>query len=208
MSQVKIKSALHTAINNLPGLIADSFVDTFDGSVVTTRDPHGLRSGMSVKVEDSSFDGVYSVRVLSATTFTLANTINGGSVVKELPGAGGRVIAQLTAWPNVSFSPVPGVPFQKINVVFAKPDEPTAGSDFYREIGFLQATLYYPLLQGDGPAMSRAELIRKAFPKGSSVTKDDIVVQFDSVAQIFEGVPSDENYIVIVRVPFYANIYL
>jgi hypothetical protein len=113
-----------------------------------------------------------------------------------------------TAWPNSTFEPPPpGTEWQKINVVFARPEEPCAGSDFYRELGFFQVTLYYPLLQGDGPAMSRAELIRKAFPKGSSVTQDGIVVQFDSIAQIMEGVPTDESYIVIVRVPFYANIY-
>lgn len=113
-----------------------------------------------------------------------------------------------TAWPNATFDPDNRVPWQKVNVVFARPEEPTAGCDFYREIGFLQVTLYYPLLQGDGPATSRAELIRRTFPKGSSIVKDDVTVQFNSVAQILEGMPTDEQYIVIVRVPFYANIYL
>lgn len=113
-----------------------------------------------------------------------------------------------TAWPNVTFDPDNRVPWQKVNVVFAKPAEPTAGADFYRENGYLQVTLYYPLLQGDGPATLRAELIRKAFPKGSTITKDDVTVQFNNVAQILEGVPTDEQYIVVVQVPFYANIYL
>jgi hypothetical protein len=113
-----------------------------------------------------------------------------------------------TAWPNVTFDPDNRVPWQKVNVVFSQPSEPTVGSDYYQEIGFLQVTLYYPLLQGDGPATSRAELIRNTFKKGTSVVKDDVTVQFNKVAQILEGVPTDEQYIVVVRVPFYANIYL
>lgn len=206
MSQIKIKSALHSAVNALPSMMTTSVILTFDGRLVTTVDPHGLMTGMVVKITDSSFDGSYNVNVVSATTFTLRSTTNGSSVVKTA-GNGGSIVPQLTAWPNVKFDPVTDAPYQKVNVVFAKPQEPTAGSDFYQEVGFLQVTLYYPLLQGDGPALSRAELIRKAFPKGSSVTKDDVTVQFNSVAQILEGVPSDDSYVVIVRVPFYANIY-
>lgn len=208
MSQIPIKSALQTAIRDMPGIIPACNVAAFDGQLVTTAQPHGLASGMNVRIVGSAtLDGSYTAQVRSPTTFTLTNTLSGGSVVKGT-GTGGTVLPQLTAWPNVTFNPVAGYPFQKVNVVFARPEEPTAGCDFYREIGFLQVTLYYPLLQGDGLAMSRAELIRKTFPKGSSLTKDGVTVQFDKVAQIMEGVPTDESYIVVVRVPFYANIYL
>lgn len=207
MSQLKIKSALHTAINAMPGLVPSSVVATFNGQVVTTSQPHGLVSGMIVTVKGSSFDGSYSINVLSPTSFTLSDLITGLSVSKPA-GVGGVVTPQLTAWPNVTFDPVLQYPWQKVNVVFAQPEEPTAGSDFYREVGFLQVTLYYPLLQGDGPATARAELIRSTFKKGSSLTKDGVTVQCSRFAQIMEGVPTDQEYVVVVRVPFYANIYL
>lgn len=123
------------------------------------------------------------------------------TAIDALPGA------LDTVKPNITFNPVPGIPYQKVNTIFARPEEPTAGSDFYREVGTLQVTLFYPLLQGEGPAMSRAELIRNAFPKGSSVITNSIEIHFDSVAQIIDGVPSNENFVVIVRIPFYANIF-
>lgn len=114
----------------------------------------------------------------------------------------------LTAFPNRKFNPPAlSVAWQKFNVVFARPEEQTAGTGFYREIGFLQATLFYPIGEDEGAALERAELVRNSFPKGSSLAKDGITVHFNNVGQIMEGPPTDENYVVIVRVPFYADVY-
>jgi len=113
-----------------------------------------------------------------------------------------------TAWENTLFTPVVDVPWQKVNFLFVQPDDVTMDATFYRERGYMQLTLYYPLLTGSRSAKLRAELIRKTFPRGSTFSSNGITTVIDRTPEIGTGVPHDESYVVIVRVPFYADIYL
>jgi hypothetical protein len=208
MSQLAIRAAIELALDAMPGLAPSSDILSFDGSVVKTTQPHGLITGVNVRItNNTALEGSYTADVLSLDTFRLRDTVLAGSVVKGAT-TGGKVVPQLTAWENVAFNPIAQIPWQKINFVFARPDEFTMGQEYYREQGFLQVTLYYPPLQGPGAAMSRAELIRKTFPRGSSFSKDGITVHVSRTAEIMSGMPTDEHYVVVVRVPFYADIHL
>jgi hypothetical protein len=113
--------------------------------------------------------------------------------------------ALATAWENASYSPVDGVPFQRVEYITAEPENPEMGS-FRRLSGFMQVTLMYP--QGSGPAVAatRAELIRSWFPKGLSLTKSGVVVMIDRTPYIMAGFRDENRWALPVRVSYFSNI--
>lgn len=209
MSQLSIRAALEIALQDMVGIIPFTNIVSSSNSIFLTGSPHRLLSNMDIKVDNhtTKTSGNYFAVVLSATTFSLKDKVTLQSVVIPA-GVGGTVTAQLTAWENVGFEPLNGVPYQKVNFVFAKPNDITMGAGMYRERGFMQITLYYPQKTGPVAAMSRAELIRNTYPRGASFSNSGIVAHIDCTPEILPGIPTDESYIVIVRVPFYADIYL
>lgn len=208
MSQVEIRTALELAFQAIPAVIPTATITTSAGSVFTTSSPHNLPTGVDVKVTNHTTltFGKGIVEVLSATTFRLKNKIT-GQVVTVPSGSGGTVTAQLIAWENISFDPLNGVPYEKINFIFSAPENPTMGGSFYRERGYMQVTLCFPQKTGSLAAMSRAELIRQTYPRGASFSNNGIVTHIDRTPEILVVGATDENYIVFVRVRFYADIY-
>ncbi len=136
--------------------------------------------------------------------------------------------ALATAWENLKFTPTPGTPYQRVNLLAAPPLNPEMGG-FVQERGFMQVALAYPLEGGPGAALARAETIRATFKRGTSFTApanepDGVTLDLDfttetysawepfivttTVANTPEIAPAlfeDDRYVVPVRVPFYAN---
>ena len=135
--------------------------------------------------------------------------------------------ALATAWENLKFTPTPGTPYQRVNLLAAPPLNPEMGG-FVQERGFMQVALAYPLEGGPGAALARAETIRATFKRGTSFTvippDATFTLDLDFTAQEYQSgpVPSitttiantpeiapalfeDDRYVVPVRVPFYAN---
>lgn len=124
-----------------------------------------------------------------------------------------------TAWENVDFTPpAVTIPFQVVNILFARPGNPIIGREF-QESGYMQVKLMYPTKQGTRDAMLRAELLRSVFYRGrvlvSSYTYNwvdfyyssvNVRVTIDRTPEITPGVIEDGRYTVIVRIPFFANL--
>lgn len=110
-----------------------------------------------------------------------------------------------TAWSNLPFEPVTGVAYQYADIL-SETENPTQGSDYYREIGFLQLTLMYPLEQGSLPSNQRIELIRSTFKRGETFTADGITVHISETPSRDVGVADSDRYKSIVRIPFFANV--
>jgi hypothetical protein len=66
-----------------------------------------------------------------------------------------------TAYENAPYTPIAGTAFQRVTLLLAQPANDEFGA-MYREEGFLQVDLNYPLNAGPGAAATRAELIRSA----------------------------------------------
>jgi hypothetical protein len=111
-----------------------------------------------------------------------------------------------TAWENVEFTPIGGANYQQAFVLFAKPENPTFGDDFYRQRGFLQVALRYNLNQGKQAAYQRAELVRTWFNRGLTLTAYGFDVTVEETPQVVGGQVEDDRFVVIVKVPFYCNI--
>lgn len=215
MSQVSVKAALETAIDSMAGIIpAVSIVNSFTGPYASfeTNEPHGLVNGVSVDVSGHTgsipdVNGSYTVSVINDTRFGLRDSVSGDPIVLSSAGVGGTVKANLTAWYNVSFVPVNDVPYQKVDVLFARPQNPSYGVDLTREIGFMQVSLYYPKNRGDYDMGMRAEAIRKVFKRGATFVKDGIQVNISGTPEVMQGDPEDTWAVKIVRIPFWADVF-
>lgn len=114
--------------------------------------------------------------------------------------------AMAIAWENVNFNPVDGEPFEQANMLFAKPENPTFGDDFYRQRGYLQVKLHYPQNKGKKAAFERAELIRQYFNRGLTLEALGVATIVEETPEITNGSIEGNYFAVIVRIRFFANV--
>ena len=109
------------------------------------------------------------------------------------------------AWENVPYTPVPGTPYQKINLLPARPDNRENGPN-YTEQGILQFSLMYPLEAGSSAAMTRAELIRSTFYRGRSFTSGGVITLITDTPEIGPAMVDGDRFMVPVRVRWRAQV--
>lgn len=215
MSIVVIKSILEQAIEAMPGLIPSVAIQASNNGEFQTVTDHGLVSGLVVKVSGHTgpvpdLNGEYYVVVTAANRFKLQHIVTKTPIASTAIGAGGVIIAKLIAWEGVMFKPLAGVPMQRINFVWSTPQNPSYGdktSVLSRESGFMQVTLYYPLGIGTRDVLTRAQLIKSTFPRGSAFSSNNITVHISGTAEVMNGVPLEDHFVVPVRIPFWADVY-
>lgn len=114
-----------------------------------------------------------------------------------------------TAWENQEYTPVSGTPFQKVFLLPNETQSPTFGStELIRELGLLQVSLYYPLNKGMKDVGVKAEAIRAYFPKGLSLTSGGVTVQITKRASVAPAMREGEWTVVVVSIPYFANIFV
>ncbi len=96
-------------------------------------------------------------------------------------------------------------PYQDCAILLARPDNLVFGAE-HQEIGYMQVDLHYPLQAGTAAVMTRAELIRSNFSRGSSFTNGGIAVIIHKTPEILPGAVDGERFTVPVKVRFFANI--
>jgi len=112
-----------------------------------------------------------------------------------------------TAYENVPFTPVTGVPYAAAYLLPATPANPTMGDGYYREQGIFQVTLRYPLQAGPKTAADRAELIRAAFKRGTTLTSGTVSVIIERTPEIGQGRRDGDRWMQIVRIRWYAGVF-
>lgn len=112
-----------------------------------------------------------------------------------------------TAFENVTFQPpAADVPYQAVFVLFATPDNPETGSG-YRELGYMQVTLKYPIQAGSGDTAARAIAVRNLFNKNTSFTNSGVVLTISKTPSIGNGVVDEDRWAVPIKIPFHANFF-
>lgn len=112
-----------------------------------------------------------------------------------------------TQYENIVFTPVTNVPYQSAYLLMNKPDDPVLGSTMYREKGFFQVTLRYPLGNGTIAAMTQAEKIRGLFMRGTVLEKDGHRLLCDQTPNI-RVLPNEvDRFVVTVRISFTVDIF-
>jgi hypothetical protein len=77
-----------------------------------------------------------------------------------------------TSYEGLSFKPTPNVAYQYVQLTPYKPQNPTLGDEYFRDVGEFQVFLCYPIGKGTGEALARAELVREHFKRGVTLTED------------------------------------
>lgn len=106
---------------------------------------------------------------------------------------------------NEPYTPVVGRPYQRATVLFAEPDNSEYGPG-YIEQGFMQVDLFFPQALGWGAAKARAELIRQAFKRGTTLLNGGVTTTINRTPSISAGPNETDRYAVTVRIRFIAPI--
>lgn len=110
-----------------------------------------------------------------------------------------------TAWENTSFNPVNGIPYQKVDLLFAQPDNSEFGSN-YMELGILQVTLMYPLSMGTFDMENRIDLLTKKFKRGASFSSGNQTVIINSSPWATGGVRDGDRWAAPVKIRWQTNV--
>lgn len=108
--------------------------------------------------------------------------------------------ALATAYENQPFTPVTGTPYQRTRLLPAQPENPTLGDDYYREVGFFEIVLFYPINQGRGAAQARADAIAQHFKRGTFMTQGGDVVKVTRTPTIGPAVQDGDRYAMPVTI--------
>ena len=215
MSEEYIVAALRAKLDGLAGIIPAvtiTSVSVATNAVFTTNVPHLLQTGLEVSIKNTigftpDINGVFFVVVLSATTFTLQNTIGKTPIAVTIAGTGGSVQAYLTSWPNCSFQANLSVGYQRVDLIIARPSSPTQGGGYREERGTFQVTLVYPIGIGTGAIMRRAKLIGDAFAKGTEMQYGGVIVNILWPPELGSTYKTPDSFCMPVKIFYQANIF-
>ena len=113
-----------------------------------------------------------------------------------------------TAWENTAFTkPANDVPYQKVNLLPAMPDNSTQGNKHYQEVGLMQVTLCYPQNAGPGDAQTRAVALRNYFKRGSTFTSGGVKTIVTRTPAIGPALIDDDRYCIPVSISYQADIF-
>lgn len=110
-----------------------------------------------------------------------------------------------TAWENEPFEPATGVPYQRVNLLRAQPDDSESGSSFVEQ-GILQVTLCYPTGGGPASAEAHALAVREAFKRGSSFTSGGVIVTVFRVPQLMPPQVPEDRFELPIRITWRAQV--
>lgn len=111
-----------------------------------------------------------------------------------------------TQWENAAFSPVSGVAYQQVFMLYNEPLNLEAGVASYQEYGIFQVDLRYPVNTGPGDASVRAEALRQWFYKGLTLTAGGLSVTISNTAAILSGRNEGDRFVIPVRIFFHSNV--
>lgn len=111
-----------------------------------------------------------------------------------------------TIFENTGATPPKGAAYQKAFLLPAEPENPCTGSDFFREQGILQVSLYYPRQATAKPALERAEQTRLHFQPPRTLTSGGVEVIISRTPEIQRATIEEERYHVPVLIRWFANI--
>lgn len=111
-----------------------------------------------------------------------------------------------TAYEGVSFTPTPGTAYQRCYVVPRRPENPTLGDSYYREVGEFQIFLAYPSNKGSGEVLARAELVQQHFARGTTLTEGGLEINILRTPQISGSAISGDRIIVPVIIQYSVGV--
>lgn len=113
-----------------------------------------------------------------------------------------------TAWENVSFVPVNGTPYQRVNLLPATPEDSSLASGLHFERGIFQVTLCYPTGTGPSAAQAKAKALQAHFKRGTTLVEAPIQVLIPLTPAIGSGFkdPDEDRYCIPVSIRWQCQV--
>lgn len=111
-----------------------------------------------------------------------------------------------TAYENASFTPVTGTAYQRTRLLPAQPENPTIGGNHYREVGFYEIVLFYPLNTNRGTAQAKAEAIKAHFARNTAMTENGITVVVSRTPSISPAIVDGDRYAIPISINYYSDL--
>lgn len=108
--------------------------------------------------------------------------------------------ALATAYENTVFTPVTGVPYQRINMLVNRPVDHALTMDVTEERGIFQVSLFYPQGTGRGAAQARSELIKALFKPPLALINGAVKVELVKTVHVGGGMPDGDRWMVPVSI--------
>lgn len=111
-----------------------------------------------------------------------------------------------TANENASFTPVTGTAYQRTRLLPSQPENPTIGGNHYREVGFYEIVLFYPVNTNRGTAQAKAEAIKAHFSRGTAMTENGITVVVARTPNISPAITDGDRYAIPISINYYSDL--
>lgn len=112
-----------------------------------------------------------------------------------------------TAWENVEFTPVVGTPWQRVNILWASPENTTLGCNRRFERGIFQVTLNYPTNKGASAIDDRVNLLITHFRRGLAMTHSGQTVRITSTPSRVTLGDDGKYFKMVVSINFNAEVF-
>ncbi len=111
-----------------------------------------------------------------------------------------------TAFENVVFSATTGVPYQRVNLLPATPDNSIMGAASYFEQGIFQVTLCYPIGTGPADCEAQVQLLRTWFKRATTMLEQGITVMVTDTPAVGGAAMVDDRFCVPVSISYRAQV--
>lgn len=89
-----------------------------------------------------------------------------------------------TGYEGVSFTPPQNQMYQLCQLDILAPDDPVYSANYHRERVQFQVFIIGPVNKGTGDVLTRAELIRQEYKKGTSLQEGNVLIRILTTPQI------------------------
>jgi hypothetical protein len=110
-----------------------------------------------------------------------------------------------TKKPNLTFAPTIGQPYQRVRLLPTAPENPTVGDDYHRENGIFEVILFYPIGNGTAAALTRAELIKNKFTRGTHLVQNGQVINILRTPYVGPEIEGPDYYAVPISIEYFSE---
>lgn len=111
-----------------------------------------------------------------------------------------------TAFENAPFTPMSGVLYQRSNLLPNKPNDSQIGSAIYFERGIFQVTICAPLGTGPAACEARAQVIKDAFKRGTTMVESGVSVIATNAPSVSSAMVDGDRFCIPVSIYWQAQI--
>lgn len=112
-----------------------------------------------------------------------------------------------TFYENSPAKPTQKKAYQKVQLVPFRPENPTFGDSYHREVGEFQIFLAYPAREGTGAALQKAQTIKDTFFRGSTLVEGDTEIIIGRTPFVDKGLIIEDRYVVPIIIEYFASVF-